>query len=145
MQIRIASVFSVIFQIFSACLAVCGLISLSRFEWYSGEYYDSRLIVFDNGVYPFLWGMVFLVFGLLMRLFWRRGFLGCVAIIGLFEFSYELIVIPEHIPAGCAVFPSADLLKDLIVVCLVSLGLVLVEKHIRQGVNFLLSVKKITW
>lgn len=136
MKLKPARFFSVAFQTCATLLAAYGLFGLSRFAWYSGEYFDDSLIGFDNGFYPFFWGVVFLVTGQLLRLQGRRGFMGAVAIAGLLVFSFKLMTLPKLTPIGQALYPSVDLLKDLIIVCVILVGLTLADKRIQQGIDW---------
>ena len=63
-----ARFWSAIFLAFATLLVAYGLFGLSRFAWYVGEYFDDRLVLFDNGVYPFLWGYLFLLIGQIFSL-----------------------------------------------------------------------------
>ncbi len=57
-----------VFLAFAVSLLAYGLYGLSRFAWYTGACFDDRLVLFDNGVYPFLWGCLFLLLGQCLRL-----------------------------------------------------------------------------
>jgi hypothetical protein len=84
-----------VFLAFAASLVAYGLYGLSLSVRYTGEYFDSRLVVFDNGVYPFLWGCLFLLFGQCLRLHFRRHFMGVVAVVGLLFLMWKRITVPE--------------------------------------------------
>ena len=43
--------FSTAFLVLAIALGAYGLFDLSHFAWYTGEYFDDRLVLFDNGVY----------------------------------------------------------------------------------------------
>lgn len=36
-------------------------LGLSHFARYTGQHFDERLVIFDNGLYPSMWGAVVLV------------------------------------------------------------------------------------
>lgn len=83
MKSQALRLFSLAFQTCAALLAAYGFFGLSRFAWYSGEYFDERLIIFDNGFYPFFWAVILLVLSQLLRLHARRMFMGGIAVTGL--------------------------------------------------------------
>jgi hypothetical protein len=126
---------SAAFLAFAALLVFYGLFGLSRSAWYQGEYFDDRLLLFDNGVYPFLWGSFLLVLGQLLRLRLRRPFMGMAAVAGLALLLWKRATIPTNGHAGEELFPDAELLNELMVVCLVLLGLALADRYARRVID----------
>lgn len=132
-----ARFWSAIFLAFATLLVAYGLFGLSRFAWYVGEYFDDRLVLFDNGVYPFLWGYLFLLIGQIFRLHLRRPFMGAAAFAGLLLLLWKRVTVPAH-GTGQELFPDAELLNELIVMCVVMLGLVLADRHLQYVMDLLL-------
>ncbi|MEN3113062.1 hypothetical protein ACFONG_15845 [Uliginosibacterium paludis] len=124
------------FQTFTVLLAAYGIFGLSRFSWYSGEYFDERLIIFDNGFYPFSWAVFLLVLSQVLRLHARRMFMGSIAASGLLVFVFKLMTLPKDDRIGQELFPSPDLLEGLVLACVILLGLVLMDKFIQQGIDW---------
>jgi hypothetical protein len=119
------------FLTFASVLAGYGLFDMSKFVWYTGLY-------FDNGLYPFIWGCLFLLIGQVFRLQQRRQFMGVVAISGLLLFLWKRATIPAITPTGHSLFPDAELLNSLILVCILLLGLVLADRHVQSIINVLI-------
>jgi hypothetical protein len=134
----VARFLSAAFLAFATLLVAYGLFGLSRSAWYVGEYFDDRLVLFDNGVYPFLWGYLFLLLGQLLRLHLRRPFMGAAAFAGLLLFLWKRVTVPAH-GVGQEIFPDAELLNELIVMCVVMLGLVLADRHLQYVIDLLLA------
>lgn len=127
---------STAFLAFAASLAAYGLYGLSGSTAYTGEYHDSRLIGFDNGVYPFLWGCLLLLLGQCLRLRRRLVFMGATAVTGLLVLAWKRVSIPALENAAEKLFPDAGILDDLIVVCAVMLGLMLADRFFQRLIDF---------
>lgn len=127
----ITRVLSVSFLILAVALVAYGLFGLSHFAGYAGEYVDDRLFLFDNGVYPFMWGIVLLVIGQLARLRHRRLATVIAAGTALALFVWKRATVPS-LAAGQELFPDAALLNELIAVCAVLLCLALADRHIQR-------------
>lgn len=69
---KIARLLSSSFLVLAVALVAYGLFGFSRFAWYTGAYYDERMILFDHGFYPFAWGIALLLMGQIARLHHRR-------------------------------------------------------------------------
>lgn len=126
-----------IFLAFAASLVAYGLYGLSRFVWYTGEYFDDRLVVFDHSVYPFLWGCLFLLLGQCLRLHFRRIFMDLVAVSGLLFLMWKRTTIPAIGNAHEQLFPGAAVLDNLIVVCAAMLGLMLSDRFVQRLLDLL--------
>ena len=124
-------VLSVSFLVLAVALVAYGLFGLSHFVWYTGEYFDDRLFLFDNGVYPFMWGIVLLVIGQLAHLRHRRLAIVIAAGTALPLFAWERATMPP-LAAGQMLFPDAALLNELMAVCAVLLCLALADRHIQR-------------
>lgn len=133
-----ARILSSAFLTLSALLTMYGLFGLSRSAWYTGDYFDARLVLFDNGVYPFLWGCFFLLVGQLLRLHSRRAFMGAAAVAGLLLLLWKRATIPLHGPVGQQLFPDAGLLNTLIALCIAMLALALIDRHLQHVIDLLL-------
>lgn len=131
-----ARILSTAFLVFAALLVAYGLFGLSRFAWYEGAYFDNRLVLFDNGFYPFFWGVLLLVLGQILRFQQRRQFMFAAAVTGLMLFLWMRATIPALGNAGQELFPDAELLNDLILICLVMLGLALADRHVQRIIDF---------
>lgn len=127
---------STVFFAFATLLVAYGLFGLSRFAWHSGMYVDDRLIVFDNGVYPFFWGCLLLVIGQLLHLQRRRQFMGTAAIAGLLVFIWKRVTVPTLGQDVQELFPDAELLNELIFVCVVMLGLALSDRYVQRVIDY---------
>jgi hypothetical protein len=124
------------FLAFAVVLVLYGLFGLSRFAWYQGMYFDDRLVIFDNGVYPFLWGVLLLLLGQLLRLNGRRSYMGGAAAAALLLLLWKRTTIPANGHPREELFPDAELLNELIVIALVMLGLVAADPYLRHVVDF---------
>lgn len=98
---------------------------------YAGEYIDDRLFLFDNGVYPFMWGIVLTVIGQLARLRHRRLAIVIAAGTALPLLVWKRATVPS-LAAGQELFPDAALLSELMAVCAVLLCLALANRHIQR-------------
>lgn len=135
----VARFLSAAFLFLATLLVAYGLFGLSQSAWYVGEYFDDRLVLFDNGVYPFLWGGLFLLLAQLLRLHFRRPFMGTAAFAGLLLFLWKRVTVPAHGSVGQELFPDVELLNELIVMCVVMLGLVLADRHLPYAIDLLLA------
>ena len=132
---RIRTFLSRTFLALAVLLVGYGYFGLSHFEWYTGEYFDDRLAIFDNGCYPFFWGTSMLVVAQLIRLKGYRVSMGIAAISGLALFMWKRSSMPALSQAGLSIFPDAQLLNELIVVCSLLLLLVLSDRIIQRGIK----------
>lgn len=112
--------------IIAALMVAYGLFGLSHFASYTGEYVDERLVLFDNGFYPFLWGGVMLVVAQILRVQQQRYIMTIAAVAGLLVLGWKRATIPAPRPPQL-IFPDAELLTWLIVVCLILLCLACVD------------------
>lgn len=131
---RIAAVarfLSSAFLVLAVALVAYGLFGLSHFAWYTGEYIDERLVLFDNGVYPFMWGVVLLALGLFARLYHRRPAILLAAGAALVLFIWKRLTVPAAV-AGQELFPDPALLNELIAIAAVLLVLALVDRPIQR-------------
>lgn len=127
-----------VFLAFAVSLVGYGLYGLSRFALYTGEFfYDDRLIAFDNGVYPFLWGCLFLLLGQCLRLHLRRLFMGVAAAAGLLLLLWMRLTAPEVGNTNEKLFPDAELLDDLMAVCMAMLGLMLADRFVQRLIDII--------
>lgn len=122
---------SLSFLALAVVLVTYGVFGLSHFSLYTGEYFDDRLFLFDNGVYPFMWGITLLVIGQLVRLHHRRSAILIAAGTALALFVWKRATVPAPV-AGQALFPNAELLNELIAICAVLLCLALADRHIQR-------------
>lgn len=122
---------SLSFLTLAVALVAYGLFGLSHFSWYTGEYFDDRLILFDNGVYPFMWGITLLVIGQLVRLHHRQPAIMIAAGTALALFLWKRATVPAQV-AGQPLFPDTELLNELIAICAVLLCLALADRHIQR-------------
>lgn len=134
---RTAAPFRVASSVFLAAavaLVAYGLFGLSHFAHYTGEYFDERMVLFDNGVYPFMWGVVLLLIGQLARLHYRRPAMLTAASAAIVIFAWQRVTVPAAIP-GQSVFPDAGLLNELLVIAGVLLVLALTDGAMAAGLR----------
>lgn len=118
-----------------ACaLVACGLVGLSHFEWYTGAYYDERLAPFDNGFYPFMWGVLLLLLGQLARLRHRRAAMLLAASAALGVLIWMRATVPAA-EAQLELFPDPQLLDALIVIAAVVMVLALADPLIARAIR----------
>lgn len=129
--LRIASS---VFLAVAVALVAYGLFGLSHFADYTGEYFDERLVLFDNGVYPFMWGVVLLLIGQLARLHHRRPAMLMAASVAIVILAWKRTTVPAPV-AGQSVFPDAALLNELLVVAGVILVLALADHAMATGLR----------
>ena len=125
------------FLMLAVALVLYGLFGLSNFGWYVGDYHDERLVLFDNGFYPFAWGTTLLLIGQLARFHYRvRAMLtaGSVAIVVLL---WKRATVPVPL-ANHALFPDIMLLNELIAISTMIVGLALVDSHIARAIRNIL-------
>lgn len=127
----VARLMSMAFLSLAVLLVAYGLYGLSHFALYTGEYFDERLLLFDNGVYPFIWGTVILIIGQLARLRHRRPAMLIAAGTALVLFVHMRVSIPSPV-AGQALFPDGSLLDQLIAICVVMFCLALADRSIQK-------------
>jgi hypothetical protein len=126
MRIALTRLTSTIFLVLASALVMYGLFGLSHFEWYRGEYTDERLILFDNGIYPFAWGVGLLVIGQFCRLHYRIPAMLFSGITALSLLLWKRATVPLPI-AGQSLFPDSDLLNELLIISAVVTLLALVD------------------
>lgn len=126
-----ASLLSSGFLILAVALVGYGLFGLSHFEWYTGEFYDQHLVVFDNGVYPFMWGIALLLIGQIARLQHRFPATLLAAGAALLLLVWQRAMAPGAV-AGREVFPDAGLLNELIIIAAVVLAIGLADRPIER-------------
>ena len=131
---KLAQLLSSGFLVLAIALVGYGLFGLSHFEWYSGEYYDERLFLFDNGVYPFMWGIALLLIGQFARLHHRRPAMLLAAGTALALLLWKRATVPATVP-GQSLFPDPVLLHGLIVISAVVIVLALLDRPIEQAIQ----------
>lgn len=135
---KITRLLSSSFLVLAVALVAYGLFGFSRFAWYTGEYYDERMIGFDHGFYPFAWGIVLLLIGQIARLHHRRPAMLVAAGAALVLLLWKRATVPPAI-VGQQLFPSPSLLNVLIVTALVVIVLALVDRPVEQAIRKVLS------
>lgn len=131
LPLRIASS---IFLAAAVALMAYGLFGLSHFAQYTGEYFDERMVLFDNGIYPFMWGVILLAIGQLARLRHCRPAMLVAASGAIAILAWKRATVPP--PAtGQEIFPDAGLLNELIIVAVVLLALALADRAIARGLR----------
>jgi hypothetical protein len=125
---------SSVFLAAAVALVAYGLFGLSHFAHYTGEYFDERMVLFDNGVYPFMWGVVLLLIGQLARLHYRRPAMLTAASAAIVIFAWQRTKVPAAVP-GQSVFPDAGLLNELLVIAGVLLVLALADGAMAAGLR----------
>jgi hypothetical protein len=125
---------SSVFLLGAVALVAYGLFGLSHFAVYTGEYLDERLVLFDNGVYPFMWGVILLLIGQLVRLHHRRPAMLTAAGAAIVILVWKRATVPAAV-AGQSVFPDAALLSELLVIAGVLLVLALADHAMAAGLR----------
>jgi hypothetical protein len=115
MALRTLSVFTLLL---AALLVAFGLFGLSRFVPYAGEFYDSRMAPFDNGVYPFAWGYTLLVVAVLTRVPHADRVAAAASAASVAVLLWMRATSPAPV-SGQQQFPDDELLRELFVVSLV--------------------------
>lgn len=131
---KIARLLSSSFLILAMGLVAYGLFGFSHFAWYTGAYYDERMILFDHGFYPFAWGIALLLMGQIARLHHRRPAMLLAAGAALVLFLWKRATVPDAI-ANQQLFPDPDLLAGLIVTAVVVIILALIDSPIEQAIR----------
>ncbi|MDN2717131.1 hypothetical protein [Janthinobacterium sp. SUN120] len=131
---KIARLLSSSFLVLAVALVVYGLFGLSRFAWYTGAYYDERMILFDHGFYPFAWGIALLLMGQIARLHHRRPAMLLAAGTALMLLVWKRATVPGAI-ANQQLFPDSDLLAGLIVTTVVVIVLALIDRPVEQAIR----------
>jgi hypothetical protein len=129
----VTRILSVAFLIVAIALVSYGLFGLSHFAWYTGQYFDDRLVLFDNGVYPFVLGAVLLI-GQLVRLQHRRPIMLLAAGMALVLLVWKRLTLPMALSSQ-ALFPDSALLNELIVIAFVLLILALADRSIERVIR----------
>ena len=112
------------------------LYGFSHFEFYNGYYSDSRLIMFDNAIYPATFGTLFLLAGFILRLRYIRLALTSVALSALLVLSWKRLTAPPLV-AGYELFPDKITLEIFIALALVFLFLAFIDKYIQRGIDYI--------
>lgn len=131
---KILRLLSSSFLVLAVALVGYGLFCFSRFAWYTGEYYDERMILFDHGFYPFAWGITMLLLGQIARLHHRLPAMLLAAGAALMLFLWKRATVPGDV-AGHRLFPDASLLDELIVAAMVVIVLALIDRPIEQAIR----------
>lgn len=113
-------------------LAMWGIYGMSRFQAYSGVFYDPRFVVFDNGLYPFLWGGALLVLGQLCRLKDGRYATLFVSVTGLLVFGWKRLTVPLE-GNGQKAFPDEWLLIELLLICVALAATALADRYLQRA------------
>lgn len=112
-------------------------LGLSHFEWYVGEYYDERLVLFDNGFYPFAWGTALLLIGQLARFHYRVLAMLIAESVAIAVLLWKRSTVPAPL-ADHALFPDTTLLNELIVIAIVIAGLALADAYMARVIRKIL-------
>lgn len=131
---KIARLLSSGFLVLAVALVVYGLFGFSRFAWYTGVYYDERMILFDHGAYPFAWGIALLLTGQIARLHHRRPAMLLAAGAALLLLLWKRATVPAAI-ANQRLFPDPALLEALIVTAAVVIVLALIDRPVEQAIR----------
>ena len=131
---KCARLLSSSFLVLAVALVAYGLFGFSRFAWYTGEYYDERMVLFDHGFYPFAWGVAFLLIGQIARLHHRRPAMLVAAGAALVLFLWKRATVPSAID-NQQLFPDPNLLNGLIVTAVVVFVLALIDRPIEQAIR----------
>lgn len=116
------------FLVLAIALVLYGLFGLSHFDWYVGEYYDERMVLFDNGFYPFAWGVALLLIGQFARFHYRVRAMLTAGIVAVVVLLWKRATVPVPL-ADHTLFPDKTLLNELIVIAIVIVGLALAEPY----------------
>ncbi|MED5615620.1 hypothetical protein [Janthinobacterium sp. P210005] len=131
---KIARMLSSSFLVLAVALVVYGLFGLSRFAWYTGAYYDERMILFDHGFYPFAWGIALLLMGQIARLHHRRPAMLLAAGAALLLLVWKRATVPGAI-TNQQLFPDPALLEGMIVTAVVVFVLALIDRPVEQAIR----------
>ncbi len=131
---KITRLLSCGFLIAAVTLVGYGLFGLSRFTWYTGEYYDERMVLFDHGFYPFSWGIALLVIGQVARLHHRLPAMLAAGGASLLLFVWKRATVPGDV-VGQRLFPDPGLLDTLIVTAVVVVVLALIDRPIERAMR----------
>jgi hypothetical protein len=131
---QIACRLSSSFLVLAVALVAYGLFGLSRFAWYTGEYYDERMVLFDHGFYPFAWGVALLLLGQTVRLRHRRPAMLLAGGVALVLLLWKRATVPSAI-ANQQLFPDPNLLDGLIITAVVVIVLALIDRSIEQAIR----------
>lgn len=131
---KITRVLSSGFLVLAVTLVAYGLFGLSRFAWYTGEYYDERMFLFDHGFYPFAWGIALLLVGQIARFHYRLPAMLIAAGASLVLFLWKRATVPGDV-AGQRLFPDPGLLDGLIVTAVLVIVLALLDRVIEQAIR----------
>lgn len=134
----ITRLISSLFLLLALLLVAYGLFGFSRFVWYSGEYFDERLVLFDNGVYPYILGVVLLVLGQIARLHYRRLAMFLASSTSIAFLAWKRATVPSTV-LGQALFPDAELLNELMLMAAVLLVLTLLDYPIDRVIRKVLN------
>jgi len=138
----VAHFFSCAFLVLAFTLAIYGLFGLSHSIWSAKDYYyDGRLIFFDSGFYPFMWGVIFLVIGQLARLRYRKIAMLSAGIIAFIFLAWEYTKAP--MPLNELTYFRDAFLDTLLMVCLIMIILSLVDCYIQRIFRHFLILPKI--
>lgn len=131
---KIARLLSSSFLVLAVALFAYGLFGFSHFAWYTGAYYDERMILFDHGFYPFAWGIALLLMGQIARLQHRRPAMLLAAGAALVLLVWKRATVPAPI-ANQQLFPDPALLEGLIVTAVVVIVLALIDRPVEQAIR----------
>lgn len=130
---KIARLLSSSFLVLAVALVAYGLFGFSHFAWYTGVYYDERMILFGHGFYPFTWGIALLLMGQIARLHHRQPAMLLAAGAALL-LLWKRATVPAAI-ANQQLFPDPDLLEGLIVTSIVVIVLALIDRPVEQAIR----------
>ena len=129
---RVLRLFAVVLLVLATFLVGYGLFGLSKFNPYVGEFYDERLVLFDNGLYPFMWGATFFVIAEVFRIRHAARVLSVVSAFSLGLFLWLRVRAPAAAAGGQQFFPDRSMLNDLLFACLVLLSIALADLMISR-------------
>ena len=135
---KIARLLSSGFLVLAVALVAYGLFGFSRFAWYTGAYYDERMVLFDHGYYPFASGIALLLMGQIARLHYRRPAMLLAASAALMLLLWKRATVPGAI-VNQQLFPDPDLLEGLIATAVVVIVLALIDSPIEQALQKVLT------
>ena len=131
---KIKRLLSSSFLVLAVALVAYGLFGFSRFAWYTGEYHDERMVLFDHGFFPFAWGLALLLIGQVARFHHRRPAMLVAASAALILFLWKRATVPAAV-ANQQLFPDPNLLNGLIVTAIVVIVLALIDRPVEQAIR----------
>ena len=113
---KVLRILAVALLALATLLVAYGLFGLSKFNAYVGEFYDDRLVLFDNGLYPFMLGAAFFVIAEVFRVRHAARVLSVVSVFSFGLFLWLRARAPLAV-GGQQFFPDRSMLNELLLVC----------------------------